>query len=60
LSFGQDLDGYPTFTVTAAHIAQMIRFLAVSISEHYVITVTPVTHQPVDDTDPSDLVTDAI
>ena len=60
MSFGQDQDGYPTLTITADHIAHMIRFLAVSISEHYVITVTPVTQRPVDDTDPSDLVTDAI
>jgi hypothetical protein len=60
LSFGQDLDGYPTLTVTADHIAQMIRFLAVSISDHYVVTVTPITQKPVDDVDPSDLDTDAI
>jgi len=39
LTFGQDPDGYPILTINADAVAQMIRFLAVSISDHYVVTV---------------------
>ena len=60
ITFGQDSDMKSTLIMGDGAVAHMIRLLAVNISDSYAITVTPITHQPVDDTDPSDLVTDAI
>jgi hypothetical protein len=60
VTFGQDSTMKNTLTMGDGAVAHMIRLLAVNISDSFLVTVTPVTHQPVDDTDPSDLVTDAI
>lgn len=60
ITFGQRSNFTSSLTMTDDAVAHMIRLLAVNISDSYAVTVTPITHQPVDDTDPSDLVTDAI
>ena len=60
VTFGQDSTMKNTLTMGDGAVAHMIRLLAVNISDNFVVTVTPVTQHPVDDTDPSDLVTDAI
>jgi hypothetical protein len=60
VTFGQDSTMKNTLTMGDGAVAHMIRLLAVNISDNFVVTVTPVTQKPVDDTDPSDLVTDAI
>ena len=60
VTFGQDSTMKSILTMGDGAVAHMIRMLAVNIADNFVVTVTPVTQQPVDDMDPSDLVTDAI
>lgn len=60
VTFGQDSTMKNTLTMGDGAVARMIQMLAVNISDHYVVTVTPVTQKSVDDVDPSDLDTDAI
>lgn len=60
VTFGQDSTMKNTLTMGDGAVARMIQMLAVNISDNFVVTVTPVTQQPVDDPDPSDLDTDAI
>lgn len=60
VTFGQDSTMKNTLIMGDGAVARMIQMLAVAISDSFVVTVTPVTQQPVDDVDPSDLDTDAI
>ena len=60
VTFGQDSTMKSTLIMGDGAVARMIQMLAVNISDSFVVTVTPVSRKPVDDTDPSDLDTDAI